>query len=390
MIPVTQALENVLSLVRPLGTETIPLAQAAGRTLAAPVTATRMQPPFAASAMDGYALNGVEADPEAQFMVIGESAAGDGFDGRVGPGQCVRIFTGAPLPEGTDRVIIQEDVERQGNLITLGRKLDKGPHVRPAGDDFAPGDTLNAPRVLTPTDLALIASMNVPEVEVTRRPSVALLATGDELVMPGETPGPDQIIASNSFGLKAMVEAVGAEGRMLPIARDNADSLRAAFELALDADLIVTIGGASVGDRDLVGPVAAEMGMEQSFYKVRMRPGKPLMAGTLGGVPMLGLPGNPVSSMVCAHVFLQPMIRAMLGQGKAPAPRRTARLTAPVAPNGPREHYMRAVVDGSGIRALERQDSALLSVLSQANALMIRPVEDPAREVGDEVEYLTF
>ncbi len=216
-----------------------------------------------------------------------------------------------------------------------------------------------------PTDLALIASMNVPEVEVTRKPSVALLATGDELVMPGETPpGPDQIIASNSFGLKAMVEAVGgAEGRMLPIARDNADSLRAAFELALDADLIVTIGGgASVGDRDLVGPVAAEMGMEQSFYKVRMRPGKPLMAGTLsGGVPMLGLPGNPpVSSMVCAHVFLEPMIRAMLGQGEAPPapPRRTARLTAPIAANGPREHYMRAVVDGTGIRALERQDSA--------------------------------
>ncbi len=174
------------------------------------------------------------------------------------------------------------------------------------------------------------------------------------------------------------------------IARDTADSLRAAFELALDADLIVTIGGASVGDRDLVGPVAAQMGMAQSFYKVRMRPGKPLMAGTLSGVPMLGLPGNPVSSMVCAHVFLVPMLRALLGLGHAPAPRKRARLVAPIAANGPREHYMRAVVEDDGIRALSRQDSALLTVLSQANALMIRPVDDPARAAGEMVEYLEF
>ncbi|SMR72981.1 molybdopterin molybdotransferase [Aliiroseovarius halocynthiae] len=388
MITVTEALDAIFKLVGPLGTENVRLAEAAGRVLAAPVIATRMQPPFAASAMDGYALNGVEADPEAMFRVIGESAAGHGFDGRVGPGECVRIFTGAPLPEGTNRVIIQEDTDRKGNLITLARKLDKGPHVRPAGADFKPGDTIPAPRVLTPADLALAAAMNVPNLTVTRKPVVALLATGDELVMPGEAPGPDQIIASNSFGLKALIDANGGHARMLPIARDNADSLRTAFELATDADLIVTIGGASVGDHDIVADVAAELGMDQSFYKVLMRPGKPLMAGRMGDEAMIGLPGNPVSSMVCGHVFLIPALRAMLGLGASAAPRKTARLAHDAAQNGQREHYMRARVDGDQITIFDSQDSALLSVLAQANALAIRPASDPARSAGDEIAYL--
>ncbi|MCK8462710.1 molybdopterin molybdotransferase MoeA [Aliiroseovarius sp. S1339] len=388
MITVTQALDAIFDLVTPLDSEEVTLADAAGRVLAAPVTATRLQPPFAASAMDGYALNGVEADPEAMFRVIGESAAGHGFGGKVGPGECVRIFTGAPMPTGADRVIIQEDVERKGDLITLARKLDQGPHVRPAGADFAPGDTIPAPRVLSPADLALAAAMNVPELTVTRKPQVALLATGDELVMPGEAPGPDQIIASNSFGLKALIEANGGHARMLPIARDNADSLRTAFELASDADLIVTIGGASVGDHDLVGDVAAGLGMDQSFYKVLMRPGKPLMAGRIGNAAMIGLPGNPVSSMVCGHVFLVPALRAMLGLGAAPAPRRTATLTAAVKANGSREHYMRARVDGGEITIFESQDSALLSVLAQANALAIRPPSDSERVASDQLEYL--
>ncbi|WP_432449687.1 molybdopterin molybdotransferase MoeA [Aliiroseovarius marinus] len=388
MITVTEALDAIFDLLAPLGTEDVALTEAAGRTLAGPVTATRLQPPFAASAMDGYALKGVEADPEAMFRVIGESAAGHGFQGRVGPGECVRIFTGAPMPEGTDRVIIQEDVDRKGKLITLARKLDKGPHVRPAGADFAPGDTIPAPRVLTPADLALAAAMNAPKLTVTRKPVVALLATGDELVMPGEIPGPDQIIASNGFGLKALVEAHGGHARLLPIARDNLDSLRTAFELAADADLIVTIGGASVGDHDLVGHAAAELGMEQSFYKVLMRPGKPLMAGRLGNTAMIGLPGNPVSSMVCGHVFLVPALRKMLGLGAAPAPRLTARLTAPVRANGPREHYMRARVESGEITIFDQQDSALLSVLSQANALAVRPPSDPERPAGEVLDYL--
>ena len=390
MIPVTEALDNLFSLVNPLDTEEVPLAEAAGRVLAHPVTANRMQPPFAASAMDGYAVNGVEADPEAMFRVIGESAAGHGFDGRLGAGQCVRIFTGAPMPEGANRVIIQEDVTRKGDLITLGRKLDKGPHVRPEGADFAVGDQVEAPLVLTPAHLALIAAMNTPKVQVYRKPVVALMATGDELVMPGEDPGPDQIISSNTFGLKALIEENGGEARMLPIARDNHDSLRMAFELCAGADLIVTIGGASVGDHDLVGEVTEELGMARSFYKVAMRPGKPLMAGKLKDTPVIGLPGNPVSAMVCGHVFLVPALRAMQGLGKAAAPRYTARLGAGISANGPREHYMRAVVANGEITACNQQDSALLSVLSGANALLIRPVSDPAQPAGTLVEYLAI
>ncbi|MDA5094280.1 molybdopterin molybdotransferase MoeA [Aliiroseovarius sp. KMU-50] len=388
MIPVTEALANLFSLVDPLDTEDVPLAQAANRVLASPVTATRQQPPFAASAMDGYAVNGVEADPEAMFRVIGESAAGHGFDGKIGAGQCVRIFTGAPMPEGADRVIIQEDVTRKGDLITLARKLDKGPHVRPAGADFAVGDQVEAPLVLTPAHLALIAAMNAPKVTVRRKPVVALMATGDELVMPGEDPGPDQIISSNTFGLKAMIEENGGEARMLPIARDNRDSLRMAFDLCEGADLIVTIGGASVGDHDLVGAVTEELGMARSFYKVAMRPGKPLMAGKLGETPVIGLPGNPVSAMVCGHVFLVPALRAMLGLGKSAAPRRTAALAEPIAANGPREHYMRAMVTNGMITACNQQDSALLSVLAGANALLIRPVSDDAQAAGSKMEYL--
>lgn len=388
MISVSEALDALFALARPVGSEVVSLATAAGRVLAEPVVASRNQPPFAASAMDGYALKGIEADPEAMFKVIGTSKAGARFEGNVGPGQAVRIFTGAPVPVGTDRVIIQEDVSREGDLITLARELDPGRYVRPAGMDFAIGDRVEAPRILGARDLALIAAMNAGEVTVRRRPVVALIATGDELVLPGETPGPDQIIASNGYGLKAMLEAAGARARLLPIARDDAASLRQVFEQAAGADLIVTIGGASVGDHDLVGPVAAELGMEQSFYKVAMRPGKPLMAGRMGGGTMVGLPGNPVSSLVCGHVFLVPLVRAMLGLDAAPSPRQSAKLAEDLPENGAREHYMRAVVEGGAIRPLPRQDSALLTILQRANALLVRPVADGARRAGETVSYL--
>ena len=388
MISVAEALDRLFALATPTGTETVPLAEAGGRVLAEPVIARRDQPPFAASAMDGYALKSVEADPGAMFKVIGEARAGARFEGRVGAGQAVRIFTGAPVPDGADRVVIQEDVSRTGDLITLARTLDAGPYIRPAAMDFAAGDRLDAPRLLGPRDLALIAAMNAGTVTVARRPEVALIATGDELVMPGEDPGPDQIIASNAFGLKAMLEAAGARARLLPIARDDEASLKTVFGLAAGADLVVTIGGASVGDHDLVGPVAAELGMDQSFYKVAMRPGKPLMAGRLGGAAMVGLPGNPVSALVCGQVFLVPMLRAMLGLGAAPAPRRRATLAEDIPANGPREHYMRAVVDADGIRLLPAQDSALLSILARSNALLLRPVDDPARAAGSTVDYL--
>lgn len=389
MITVSEALDHLFALASPLDVETVPLAQANGRVLAQTVTANRDQPPFAGSAMDGYAMIAEEVTPDASFKVIGESAAGHAFDGQIGPGECTRIFTGAPVPAGATRVVIQEDVTRDGDIITLNDSLDKGFHIRPAGADFTDGQEFTAPRVLRPSDIALLAAMNIAEVPVTRRPRVAILSTGDELVMPGENPGPNQIIASNSFGLQAMLRDLGAEARLLPIARDTRESLKTAFSLTDDADLVLTIGGASVGDHDLVGDVAADLGMERRFYKILMRPGKPLMAGRLAsGAMMMGLPGNPVSAMVCGHVFVAPVMRAMLGLGAAPAPILSAPLAAPVGANGPRQHYMRArVVDGQ-ITIFDRQDSSLLTVLSDANALAIRPPNDGDRGVGDVLEYL--
>ncbi|MEO3414831.1 gephyrin-like molybdotransferase Glp [Roseovarius sp. CAU 1744] len=388
MITVDQALEQLFALVSPLRAETVPLTQAVGRVLAEDAVATRDQPPFAASAMDGYAVRGQEVSVGARFKVIGESAAGHGFDGICGAGEAVRIFTGAPLPEGADHVVIQEDVARDGDCVTLTDRLGDGDNVRPAGADFRAGDRLKAPRLLRPSDIALLASMNIAEAVVARRPDVALISTGDELVMPGEDPGPDQIIASNTFGLKALLDGIGARARILPIAGDSKPLLEAAFDLAKDADLIVTIGGASVGDHDLVGDVAESLGMERAFYKIAMRPGKPLMAGRMGNAVMVGLPGNPVSAMVCGHVFLAPVIRAMLGLGAGPAPRRSARLGADLPANGPREHYMRAFVRDGEITAEARQDSSLLTVLADANALLIRPAHDGPRKAGDNVSYL--
>ena len=386
MIPVAQALDALFALTRTLETEEVPLRQAAGRTLAREVTARRTQPPFPASAMDGYALS--DAAPGARFRLIGESAAGHRFGGSVGPGEAVRIFTGAPVPDGCDRVVIQEDVDRDGDRITLRDRLDPGPYIRPAGTDFAEGETLSAPRRLGPNDVALLAAMNVARVPVVRRPVVALIATGDELVQPGETPGPDQIVASNSYGLAALLGAHGAEVRMLPIARDTVESLGTILGLARDADLIVTIGGASVGDHDLVARVAADRGLERSFYKVAMRPGKPLMAGRLGDAALVGLPGNPVSAMVCGHVFLRPMLRSFLGLGQAPVDLRNRTLCAPVGANGPREHYMRASSGPDGVTVSERQDSSLLSVLARADCLVVRPPHDAARDAGDTVPVI--
>ncbi len=389
MISVSEALAHLFALTKTLPSEMVPLAHANGRTLATAVSAKRDQPPFSASAMDGYGVNADGVVPGATYTVVGEAAAGHGFQGTVGRGEAVRIFTGAPVPAGVTRVIIQEDVTREGNTITVGDTLDKGFHIRPLGGDFKVGQTIAAPRVLRPSDVALMASMNIAEVPVTRRPKVAILSTGDELVMPGETPGPDQIIASNSFGLQAMLRDAGCEARLLPIARDTRASLEAAFDLVDDADLLITIGGASVGDHDLVGDVAQDLGMQRSFYKISMRPGKPLMAGTLAnGAMMIGLPGNPVSAMVCGHVFVLPVIRAMLGLGKGPTPRLPAILSAAMPANGPREHYMRARVEHGKLSFFDNQDSSLLSVLSDANALLVCPPNAPQWDEGTPIEYI--
>jgi molybdopterin molybdotransferase len=393
MISVSDAQARCLALVRPLTTETVPLLQAAGRVLAADVQAGRDQPPFVASAMDGYALRDADATPGAVLQVVGEAAAGHGWPGILAKGEALRIFTGAPLPQGADRVIIQEDVRRISDQITLGDTFDQNTNVRPQGADFSNEFHLTAPRRLGPSELALLAAMNAGHVTVRRKPVVALIATGDELVMPGETPAPDQIIASNVFALKAMIDAAGGHARVLPIARDNEASLSTVYEMAMGADLIVTIGGASVGDHDLVAQVAAGFGLTQSFYKIAMRPGKPLIAGAFGdGTAYLGLPGNPVSAIVCGHLFLLPMLRAMMGlRDVLPMPR-GARLKAPLAANGPRDHYMRADLTeteaGREVLAFDQQDSSLLTVLSEANALLIRPAGAGPAATGDWVQVL--
>lgn len=390
MIPVAEALARCLALVTPLPSEPVPLRAALGRWMSVPAVARRDQPPFAASAMDGYAVPaGVK--PGDRFTVVGEAGAGHAFAGTVGADQAVRIFTGAPVPAGAGHVVIQEDVTRDGDQITVRDGMDAGTNIRPQGQDFRAGASLS-PRLIRPNDLCLLAAMNIPSVQAVRKPVVAIIATGDELVMPGEDPRDDQIIASNSFTLAALVEQAGGEARMLPIATDDPAELALVLDMAAGADLIVTIGGASVGDHDIVARVVEGMGMERAFYKIAMRPGKPLMAGRLRGVPMLGLPGNPVSSIVCAHLFLLPMLRAMLGDpDPAPRPLRAV-LAVDVAANGPRAHYMRARLEAADglprITPFDRQDSALITILTEADALLIRPPSDGPMTAGTVVEYL--
>jgi molybdopterin molybdotransferase len=392
MISVEEALSHILDLFEPVGTEKVSISKAQGRVLAEDVIATHDQPPFASSAMDGYAVRAEDAEIGARLDVIGKSAAGSGFEGILGAGEAVRIFTGAPVPEGATKVVLQENVTHEQRQIEITDGPNDSDFIRPAGGDFKTGTRLSAPRRLGPSDIGLIAAMNVATVTVRRKPTFALLATGDELMPPGGELGPDQIASSNNYALKALIEQFGGSARLLPIARDDEDSLRTILGLCEDADVIVTLGGASVGDHDLVRKVAEESGLETSFYKVAMRPGKPLMAGRYNATPMIGLPGNPVSALVCGHVFLRPALDAMLGLEKAPLMRETAILAEDMGPNGPRSHYMRAKLDGSAksltVKAYERQDSSLLSVLSQADALLVRPTHDPARRAGDVVQII--
>ena len=388
MITVEKALEILFHLAKPMATQVVPLEQAHKRILAKGVIAQRDQPPFSSSAMDGYAISDINAAPGTTFDVIGEAAAGHRFSGSVDLGQAVRIFTGAPLPTGAKRVIIQEDVKSSANQITLNQNITKSDFIRPAGSDFSVGHKIVGNCRLKPSDIALLASMNVAEVTVFKRPVVALISTGDELVMPGENPGLDQIIASNTFGLAALLEDHGAHTRILPIARDTLSSLKSIFELTQGADLIVTIGGASVGDHDLVAQAAVARGFDQKFYKVAMRPGKPLMAGRFDDTPLVGLPGNPVSAMVCGHIFLVPMLHAMLGLGQAARATLKAPLAHDITGNGERKHYCRGVLRSDGLHVAQRQDSSLLSILANSNALVVRNLNAPPARSGELLEYL--
>ncbi|WP_319773973.1 gephyrin-like molybdotransferase Glp [Breoghania sp.] len=397
LISVDDALARLLEGVSPTESETVPLAEATGRTLAADLAASRTQPPFSASAMDGYAVRASDvAHAPCSLKIIGEAPAGHGFSGKVHAGEAVRIFTGAPVPEGADTIVIQENTERNGDTVIINEGAAEGTYVRAAGLDFAQGDILlKAGRVIDYRALALAAAMNHGTVSVRRRPRVAVLATGDELVEPGEVPGPDQIVASNQYGIAAMAEACGGEARRLGISRDNerelAEHVRAA--LAWEADVLVTLGGASVGDHDLVQATLGNEGMELAFWRIAMRPGKPLMAGHLGHTKVLGLPGNPVSSLVCGHLFLRPLLAALLGRIGGDAPPEQARLAGPLPANDQRQDYLRATLrrDENGVLIATPfilQDSSVLSRLALADGLVIRPPFAPALEAGAQVSVL--
>ncbi|WP_415393378.1 gephyrin-like molybdotransferase Glp [Paracoccus sp. SJTW-4] len=388
-LSVDQALALVLGLAREPQPERLALAEARGRVLLTDAVSQMTQPPFDAAAMDGYALR--RSDLPGPLRVVAEAAAGRGWGGTLGPGEAARIFTGAPVPDGAELVVMQEDTTRDGDLVTVTVPQGRS-NIRPRGNDFSAGDRVVAGRVLSAVDLALLAAMNVPQVTVGRRPRVAVLAGGDELVAPGGAPGPGQIISSNDLAVAALARDAGAEARILPLARDTEASLREAFAAAAGADLVVTIGGASVGEHDLIARVAADLGMERAFHRIAMRPGRPLMAGRLGDGAMLGLPGNPVSAIVTAVLFMQPLIRAMQGHAAPQPVVRHAALAGDLPPEGGRQHYLRAALreDGRGtvIAPFGDQDSARLALLAQADALLVRPAGDPARRAGELMQYI--
>ena len=396
MLSVEAALARVLALAPAApSVETVPLAEALGRHAAADVTALLTQPPFAAAAMDGYAVRFADLAPEQPLRLIGESAAGRRYPGQVGPGEAVRIFTGAPLPEGADTVVVQEDTRADGGLIHLAGDGPgaRGRHIRAAGLDFQAGDTLiRAGDRLTPARLGLAAAGGHASLAVATRPRVTLLSTGDELVPAGATPGPDQIVNSNGIMLAAMLREAGAAVRDPGILPDRPAVIRDAIAASDDADILVTVGGASVGDHDHVQSALRAAGAQIDFWKIAMRPGKPMMLGQRGRTVVLGLPGNPVSAFVCARLFLLPLVRRFHSP-QAPADRwRTGVLGAPLKPNGERDHFMRALVepDGSGWRVtpLGQQDSSLLVPLAAANALALHPAHAPGRPEGAEIRFL--
>ncbi|MEP0943816.1 MAG: gephyrin-like molybdotransferase Glp [Rhizobiaceae bacterium] len=397
LLPVNEALQRILANVQLVDAETVPLALASNRVLAQDLSATRTQPPFPASAMDGYAVRHEDvADCPVTLELIGESAAGHGYHGDVKPGQCVRIFTGAPVPPGADTIAIQENTTRDGNSITINQGENKGRYVRPKGFDFSQGDVLlKAGDQMNPATLSLAAALNHPALPVYRKPVVAIIATGDELVLPGDTPAADQIIASNGFGVADIVRRAGGDVLDLGIALDTPASLQAKFKAAENADIIVTLGGASVGDHDLVAQGLQDKGVTLNFWKLAMRPGKPVMYGELldQAKPQrfLGLPGNPVSSLVCAEIFLMPLIRQLTGL--TPHARRLPALLAIDLPeNDQREEFMRSThIERDGdyhITPFSNQDSSMLSILAQATCLMIRPAHAPVAKAGDPCEII--
>jgi len=390
LMPVADALNSILDGIQTLPEEEVALDEALHRTLARDVAARRTQPPAPMSAMDGYAVRTQDALKGARLTVTGESAAGRPSDRSVGEGEAVRIFTGGVVPDGADTIVIQEDVAREGNVITLSEAVPAPRHVRKAGLDFREGDVLLRRGIrLSDRDLSLAASMNHPTLPVHRKPKVAIIATGDELVMPGSEPGPGQIIYSNAYAIRALMRSSGAEPIDLGIARDTLDDTRAAIRRAetLGADIIITTGGASVGEHDLVKPSFEAEGIDIRFWKIALRPGKPMMHGRKGAMSVVGLPGNPSSSYVCSFVFVVPLIRALSGRAHVTHCIEAAVLGHDLPANDHRQEYMRAriTVSDNGVAVattVDHQDSSMLNNLSLANVLLIRPPNAPAAPAG--------
>ena len=390
MIPVAEARARILDRLRPTEAEIVHLAEAWGRVAALPLCARVTQPPQDLSAMDGYALRAADGAEGARLRVAGSAPAGHPWTGTLQPGEALRLFTGSPIPDGADTVLLQEDAAEADGIVTVREAVAAGRHVRRTGQDFAAGDVLvPAGRRLTARDVGLAAAGNLPWVTVHRRPRVAILATGDEIALPGEPIPPGGIVSSNAHALAAFLRAIGAEPMVLPIAPDDTDTIAAAASVS--SDLLVTSGGASVGEHDLVQHALAQRGLAVDFWKIAMRPGKPLMFGHMDATPVLGLPGNPVSALVCAVLFLLPAVARLAGRSDSGPPVESARLGAPLPANDRRADHLRASLapgaDGLPVAtAFARQDSALLRLLAAADALILRPPGAAAAAAGDMVE----
>jgi molybdopterin molybdotransferase len=401
MISVAEALERILAPLLPLPSEQIDFSDAVGRVLTEDVLSHLTQPPNNVSAMDGYAVRFADTRPlPATLTQIGEVAAGGSFGDEIGPGEIVRIFTGGTVPKGADTVVMQENTEilEDGRVQFNETSPSQGSHIRLAGADFSKGDVgLETRHRLTPRDMGFLASMNVVDLKVTRKPKVAILATGDELVPPGQTPGPNQIVSSIPHALAAYVRQWGGEPLLLGIAEDNEASLLEKIKGAEGADLMVTIGGASVGDYDLIQKVLGKEGLEVDFWKIAMKPGKPFISGQINGMPLMGLPGNPTSALVCAILYMQPALSVLSGAEKKESQHtyEMATLQSPLPSNTKRQNYIRAYLSHDSqnnliVEAHSRQDSSMLSVLSHSNAMVVREPDAPAASAGERVPVLRF
>ena len=391
MISVEEARDRILSGLRPTPAEVVALADAWNRVTAASVVARLTQPPSDVSAMDGYALRAADGGLGATLTVIGAAPAGHPFAGTVGAGQIVRLFTGSVVPSGADAILLQEDATRDGETVQVNEAVAAGRHIRRAGQDFANGDiVIAAGRKLTARDVGLAAAANHPWLNVHRRPRIGILATGDEIAMPGEPIPNGGIVSSNSHALAALVRAAGGEPIVLPIAADTKEAVAAVADAIVGMDLLVTTGGASVGDHDLVIAGLQTRGLAVDFWQIAMRPGKPLLFGQMGALPVLGLPGNPVSAMVCAILFLVPALARLSGLPSAPPPTTTGILGVAVKPNDRRADHLRSTIETRAdgrlvVTPFAVQDSAMLRRLALADALVLRPPYAPALPAGAEV-----